>query len=73
MKCREAERALRNLGFEEEPSTGGSHRKFRKLDNGTLYKVTLDCHRGEVKAKDVRSMIKQAGVTKQAWYQAASR
>lgn len=70
MKCREAERALRNLGFTECGSSGGSHQQWRQLRGDRLYKVTLDCHHGEVKADDVRSMIKQAGVTKEQWYTA---
>jgi predicted RNA binding protein YcfA (HicA-like mRNA interferase family) len=72
MKCRDAERALRVLGFIEAASSGGSHSQWRMMRDGHLRKVTLDCHRSEVKADDVRSMIKQAGVTKEQWYTAAA-
>jgi predicted RNA binding protein YcfA (HicA-like mRNA interferase family) len=71
MKRHEAERALRGLGFELK-NQGGSHQQWRQIRDGRLYKVTLDCHRGEVKAKDVRSMIGQAGVTRDQWYMAAA-
>lgn len=71
MKCRDAEAALRNLGFEFEKQEG-SHQKWRLLRDGRLRKVTLDCHKGEVRESDVRSMIGQAGVTKREWYEAAS-
>lgn len=72
MKERDAERALRNLGFAPEPTGGGSHRQGRLTCNGRLYKVTLAPHHGEVKANDVRSMIQQAGVSKREWYRAAA-
>ena len=72
MKCRDAGRALRNLGFEPDPGGGTSHQQWRQTRDGHLRKVTLDCHRGEVQSNDVRSMIKQAGVTKERWYAAAA-
>lgn len=33
-----------------------------------MRKVTLDCHHGEVKARDVSSIISQAGVPKSEFY-----
>lgn len=72
MKERDAERALTNLGFHPADAGATSHRQWKTLRAGRLYKVTLDAHNGEVKANDVRSMIKQAGVTKKQWYQAAA-
>ena len=71
LPCRLVDRALKNLGFTEDKGKGSSHRQWRKVTAGHLYKVTLDCHRGEVSAKNVRSIIRQAGVTAQAFYQAA--
>ena len=70
ISCRDAERALRNLGFVEEPKKSSSHRRWRLYRNERLFKVTLDCHRGEVKALNVKSMIKQAGVTAEEFYKA---
>ncbi len=71
MKCREAEQALRTLGFERQPSRGGSHQKWVRERDGKRWIVTLDCHKGEVSAKNVKSMISQAGVSKGDWYAAA--
>jgi predicted RNA binding protein YcfA (HicA-like mRNA interferase family) len=72
MKEREAVRALKNLGFSPDDPSGTSHRHWRLIRDGKLFKVTLDAHNGEVKANDIRSMIKQAGVSKKKWYQAAA-
>ncbi len=72
MKEREAIRALKNLGFEPESQGATSHRHWKVVRGGRLYKVTLDAHNGEVYANDIRSMIDQAGVTKKQWYQAAA-
>lgn len=60
MKERDAERALKNLGFVPESSSGGSHRQWRMIRNGRLYKVTLAPHHGEVKTNDVRFGLLEA-------------
>ena len=52
-------------------ATLARHRQFKKIVNNRLYKVTLDCHRGEVSARNVISMSKQAGVSKTEFYEAA--
>lgn len=72
MKCREAERALRNLGFLPTDQGGTSHVHWKMIRDGVMRKVTLDCHRGEVRENDVRSMIGQAGVSKEEWWRAAA-
>ena len=62
-----------NLGFSEDKAKGTSHRQFRKIDaEGRLRKVTLDCPKGVVSALNVRSIIKQANISKEAFYQAAN-
>jgi len=71
MSCAKAERALRNLGFEEKNKSGSSHRQFKKIVDGHMRKVTLDCHKGEVSAKNAKSMISQAGVSPKEFYRAA--
>jgi len=73
LPCRSIERALRNLDFSEDKKKGTSHRQWRRVINGHLYKVTLDCHKGEVSANNVRSIIKQAGVSLSTFYQALSK
>jgi len=73
MACRHAERALHGLGFVEQRkrNSGSSHRNFKKVVNGRLRKVTLDCHKGEVAAKNVKSIISQAGVSAKEFFKAA--
>lgn len=70
MKCRDVRRKLKNLGFKKEKNTGGSHEKWRATIGGKLRKVTVDCHKGEVRAMDVDSIIRQAGVSKKDWQNA---
>ena len=70
LPCRDAERALKNLGFIEDAKKSSSHRQWRRYVKGKLFKVTLDCHRGEVSALNIKSMIKQAGVTAKQFYTA---
>lgn len=72
LPCRIVERVLRNLGFIEDKGKGTSHRQWRKIVNNHLYKVTLDCHKGEVSANNVRSIIKQAGVSTTDFYHAVN-
>jgi predicted RNA binding protein YcfA (HicA-like mRNA interferase family) len=71
LPCRLAERALKNLGFVEDTQKGTSHRQFKKIIDNRMFKVTLDCHRGEVSARNIASMSKQAGVSKSEFYDAA--
>lgn len=70
LKCREVRRKLKKLGFTKEKDKGGSHEKWRAMRGGKLRKVTVDCHGGEVRAMDVASIIKQAGVSKKDWARA---
>ena len=63
LPCRDVQRALLALGF-REVRQDGSHRRWEAMRDGRMFKVTLDCHRGEVRALDVRSIIGQAGITK---------
>lgn len=65
LPCRVVEIALLKLGFAERKGKGTSHRQFIKIENGHLRKVTLDCHKGEVSAYVIKSIIRQAGITKE--------
>lgn len=69
MKCRDVRTILKNLEF-ERVSQKGSHEQWKTIRKGKMFKVTLACHKGEVGANDVRSMIRQAGVSKKVWYDA---
>lgn len=70
LKCRDVENALRNLGFTPEDQNATSHVHWVRVEGGHMWKVTVDCHRGEVRADDVKSIIKQAGVTKKQFLDA---
>ena len=69
LKCGLVEAIIRSFGFEERTSSSGtSHRQFTCIRDGVFRKVTLDCHRGEVKANDVKSIISQMGVSKKEFW-----
>jgi predicted RNA binding protein YcfA (HicA-like mRNA interferase family) len=70
MKCADVRRALKTLGFTMEPQGGTNHEKWRCERDGRLWKVTVSCHRGEVKPLDIKSIITQAGVSKSDWARA---
>ncbi len=61
--CHKVRRAIEKLGFVKVNQTG-SHEQYEKVVNSVKYKVTVDCHRGEVSAKNVKSIVSQAGVSK---------
>jgi len=74
LDCRTVERVIRSFGFEEATTGGGtSHRQFEGTYGGRFRKVTLDCHRGEVKALDVKSIIGQLGVSSKDFWKAVDR
>jgi hypothetical protein len=65
LPCRTVRLALIKLGFTEvKCNSGTSHEQWEKVADGRKFKVTVDCHRGEVRALDVKSIIAQAGVSK---------
>jgi predicted RNA binding protein YcfA (HicA-like mRNA interferase family) len=61
--CAEVKRALKNMGFQEHPQKGTSHVHWKKVVNGTLLKVTVDCPKAPFSKTLVNSMASQAGVT----------
>ena len=69
LPCRKVEDALKYLGFEKKPQTSGTnHEKWERIHNDVKAVVTVSCHRGEVRAIDVKSIIGQARVTsKEFW------
>lgn len=73
--CRKVKSALKTLGFTEDKKKGTSHRQFRRIvtdDSGKshLYKVTFDCHKGEISAINLKSMVKQSGYSKEQFFKA---
>lgn len=71
LPCKKVQAALHILGFTEaKAASGTSHQKWESTRDGRRYVVTLDCHRGEVRALDVKSIIGQAGVSKKEFWRA---
>jgi NACalpha-BTF3-like transcription factor len=62
--CAKVRRALELLKFEKQPQKGTSHEHYEKVVNGHKYKVTVDCHNGEISAKNIKSIVAQAGISK---------
>lgn len=55
------------MGFEEFPQKGTSHIHWKKIVNGILHKVTVDCPKSPFSDTLVSSMANQAGVTKKTF------
>jgi predicted RNA binding protein YcfA (HicA-like mRNA interferase family) len=61
---------LKTLGFEEQKQKGTSHQHWKKIDNGRLYKVTVDCPKAPFSHDLIKWMASQAGVSKKEFYDA---
>jgi hypothetical protein len=71
LPCKRVKCALGILGFKEQPNTSGtSHEKWVAIRDGHKYVATLDCHHGEVRALDIKSIIDQTGVGKKRFWRA---
>lgn len=71
--CRTVRRVLQSFGFEQLPMAGTSHEKWVAVRGGHKRVVTVDCHRGEVRALDVKSIIGQAGLSSREFWAAVER
>jgi len=52
------------MGFEQKRHDGTSHEHWEATIKGKRRLVTLACHNGEVKKKDLHSIIAQSGMTR---------
>jgi hypothetical protein len=70
LTCAEFKTILGRLGFSKRPmKSGTSHEDWVKTDeNGRFYKVTVDCPKAPFSQDLIKSMAKQAGVTKRQIY-----
>ncbi|WP_245549531.1 type II toxin-antitoxin system HicA family toxin [Methylomicrobium album] len=59
---------LAYLGFVARPSKGTSHEQWVKMENGRLYKVTVDCPKAPFSQTLIKSMAEQAGLKKKDFY-----
>lgn len=70
LTCRDVKQILKNLGFEEQPQGGTSHRHWKKVVGGKLFKVTVDCPKSPFSQDLIGFMASQAGVSKKQFYAA---
>lgn len=73
LPCKTVQNVLRSFGFEKQPLAGTSHEKWVCMRDGIRRVVTVDCHRGQVRDMDVKSIIGQAGLTSKEFWRAVER
>ncbi|MCO6427124.1 type II toxin-antitoxin system HicA family toxin [Nitrosomonas communis] len=70
LTCKDVKKILTSLGFTPRPQKGTSHEQWVKVENGKLFKVTVDCPKSPFSQDLIASMAKQVGVSKKAFYAA---
>jgi predicted RNA binding protein YcfA (HicA-like mRNA interferase family) len=73
LTCREVKRGLKKLGFEPRKQKGTSHEQWVKVQNGKIFKVTVDCPKEPFTGDLIKSMASQAGISKDDFYKACSK
>jgi predicted RNA binding protein YcfA (HicA-like mRNA interferase family) len=68
LTCKDVKAILAYLGFVARPRKGTSHELWVKVENGRLYKVTVDCPKAPFSQTLIKSMAEQAGVKKKDFY-----
>jgi len=68
LTCKQVQTILKNLEFKPTPQEGTSHVHWKKIKDGRLYKVTVDCPKAPFSQDLVSSMARQAGVSKKEFY-----
>jgi predicted RNA binding protein YcfA (HicA-like mRNA interferase family) len=68
LTCKDVKAILAYLGFVVRPTKGTSHEQWVKVENGRLYKVTVDCPKAPFSQTLIKSMAEQAGLKKKDFY-----
>ncbi len=68
LTCKDVKHILTHLGFSPRPQKGTSHEQWVKVENGRLYKVTVDCPKAPFSQTLIKSMAEQAGLKKKDFY-----
>lgn len=69
LTCKQVKKILKAAGFKRETSRAGtSHEQWKKIEQGTLRKVTVDCPKAPFTRDLIASMARQAGMTKKQFY-----
>ncbi|CRI62869.1 YcfA family protein [Thiocapsa sp. KS1] len=72
LTCAEVRLALKVLGFKARPGRGSHEHWIKETPDGRR-KVTVDCPKAPFSQTLIDSMRRQAGVTKDEFYQACGR
>tara|TARA_R110001583_G_scaffold134993_1_gene286768 strand:- start:530 stop:781 length:252 start_codon:yes stop_codon:yes gene_type:complete len=74
LTCKEVKAGLKQLGFSLRPKSGkGSHENWVKIEDGRIYKVTVDCPKQPFSHDLIKSMASQAGVSRKVLYAACGK
>lgn len=73
LPCKTVRDVLISFGFSKQPMTGTTHEKWVAMRGGMRRVVTVDCHRGEVRNLDVKSIIGQAGLSSKEFWSAVAK
>jgi predicted RNA binding protein YcfA (HicA-like mRNA interferase family) len=73
LTCSDVKKALKTLGFTPEPGRDTSHEQWKKVLDGRLYKVTVDCPKAPFCLDLIDSMASQAGVSRAEFYRQADK
>lgn len=74
LDCAEVKRILKALGFEQRRNNAGSHETWiNDHETKGRLKVTVDCPKAPFSVMLIKSMIKQAGSDRDAFYQATRK
>ena len=68
LTCKDVKAILAYLDFVARSRKGTSPEQWVKIENGKLYKVTVDCPKAPFSQTLIKSMAEQAGVKKKDFY-----
>lgn len=68
LSCKDVENILKDLGFSPRPQKGTSHVHWVRTKDGQFRKVTVDCPKAPFSQDLIKSMAKQAGMSKKDFY-----
>ena len=71
LTAKQVRRGLKSLGFaKRDVKSGTSHEQWVKIEDGCIYKVTVDAPKEPFTQDLISSMASQAGMSKRKFYKA---